>query len=132
MIETIALERSSNDAHSGRPLQPGAKDDVAMLKAAADPTRDLNAPRGIVYWSDMLFIGAAWLLRALLGSWLVRSQSVALVSGLVAIITTYRAWLVHSRAHSHQEGVGEGVSPCLEPCGRSSASRSQFSLRGRA
>ncbi len=105
MIETIALERSSNDAHSGRPLQPGAKDDVAMLKAAANLTRDLNVPRGIVYWSDML-LSALLGYCALFGAMMVRSQSVALVSGLVAILALYRAGsFIHELTHIKKGSV---------------------------
>ena len=50
-----------------------------MLKAAANLTRDLNAPRSSIYWADML--GSALLgYAALFAAMLVRSTWLALLA----------------------------------------------------
>jgi fatty acid desaturase len=67
MSETATLERTTDAASSRRP-PARAKDDAAMLKAAANLTRDLNVPKSAVYWADMLgsaVLGYAALLSAM-------------------------------------------------------------------
>ncbi|MBW0007353.1 MAG: fatty acid desaturase, partial [Sphingomonas sp.] len=53
MTNTATLDRA-NDAVSAQRAPVRAKDDAAMLKAAATLTRDLNAPKDAIYWTDML------------------------------------------------------------------------------
>ena len=73
-------------------------DDKAMLRAAADLTRDLNAPRAAVYWADMLFsaalgYAALFAAMALPGGW-------ALLAGAVAVLALYRAGsFIHELTH---------------------------------
>ena len=73
-------------------------DDKAMLRTAAELTRDLHAPRPIVYWTDMLAsaaLGYVALAGAILlpGAW-------ALVAGAVAVLALYRASLfIHEISH---------------------------------
>ena len=53
MTQTAIIERSTAAASAQREaLRP--KDDAAMLKAAANLTRDLNVPRSAIYWADMI------------------------------------------------------------------------------
>ena len=54
MTETATIERKRNRAAELQPAAARAKDDAAMLKAAASLTRDLNAPSEAIYWADML------------------------------------------------------------------------------
>ena len=53
MNHTATLERMASDPASAQKLTPRVKDDAAMLKAAANLTRDLNAPNSRIYWTDM-------------------------------------------------------------------------------
>ena len=54
MTDTATLERNRTDAASEPRRRARAKDDAAMLKAAANLTRDLNVPKSAIYWADML------------------------------------------------------------------------------
>jgi len=65
-------------------------DDRAMLKIAAEITRDLHAPRPFVYWADFLasaLLGYAALAVAITAG----SIGWAIAAGLVAILALYRA-----------------------------------------
>jgi len=74
-------------------------DDMVMLRTAAESTRDINAPRPAIYWSDML--GSAGLgFGALAVSILAASTALALVAGLVSILALYRALsFIHELTH---------------------------------
>lgn len=102
MNATKTLERPRAAAVTQR---RDAKDDAAMLKAAANLTRDLNAPNAVIYWTDLLgmaFIGYATLFGAMtLGpSWL------AVVSGLVSVLALYRAGsFIHELTHLKKGAV---------------------------
>jgi len=77
-------------------------DDKAMLKAAANLTRDLNVPDGRIYWADMLgsaLLGYAGLFTAMMAS----SALVAVIAGLVAVLALYRAGsFIHELTHIKQ------------------------------
>jgi fatty acid desaturase len=76
-----------------------------MLKAAANLTRDLNAPRPAIYWADMLFsalLGYAALAAAMVApvAWL------AVGIGIVAILALYRAGsFIHELTHIKKGAV---------------------------
>jgi len=79
-------------------------DDKAMLKAAANLTRDLNVPRPAIYWGDM--IGSALLGYAGLFTAIVASGWLALVAGMVAILALYRAGsFIHELTHIKQGAI---------------------------
>ncbi len=62
-----------------------------MLKAAANLTRDLNAPSAAIYWADMLgsaLLGYAALFAAMFAALDAGWRSLA---GLVAVLALYRA-----------------------------------------
>jgi fatty acid desaturase len=82
-----------------------AKDDAAMLKAAANLTRDLNVPNAGIYWVDML--GSALLgYAALVGAMLLRPTWFAVVSGLIAVLALYRAGsFIHELTHIKKGAV---------------------------
>ena len=75
------------------------KDDKAMLRAAADLTRQLNAPNKAIYWADMIgsaLIGYSALALAI-GTHIV---PLAITAGLVATLALYRAGLfIHEITH---------------------------------
>ncbi|MES2754798.1 MAG: fatty acid desaturase [Pseudomonadota bacterium] len=79
-------------------FDPRAADDKAMLRAAADLTRDLNGPRPVFYWLDLIAstgLGYAALAGAiLLGGWL------AVAGGVIAVLALYRAGsMIHEISH---------------------------------
>ena len=104
MSDTAILDRTP-DAASARRAPARGKDDAAMLKAAANLTRDLNVPSSAVYWADML--GSALLgYAALLGAMLAQPTWLAVVSGLVAVLALYRAGsFIHELTHIKKGAV---------------------------
>jgi fatty acid desaturase len=104
MSNTATLERS-NDAAPAQRAPAHAKDDAAMLKAAANLTRDLNVPSAGIYWADML--GSALLgYAALLGAIFLKSTWVPLASGAVAVLALYRAGsFIHELTHIKKGAV---------------------------
>ena len=98
MSNTATLERT-NAAASPQRASAREKDDAAMLKAAANLTRDLNVPKSAIYWTDML--GSALLgYAALFAAMFVRPTWLALGCGLVAILALYRAGsFIHELTH---------------------------------
>ena len=74
-------------------------DDKAMLRAAAELTRELNPPSPRIYWSDLL---ASVLLGygALAAAILVPQTGLAIVAGIVAVLALYRALsFIHELTH---------------------------------
>lgn len=79
-------------------------DDMAMLRAAVDLTRDISAARPEIFWPDMLLsaaVGYAGLAGAiLLSGWQ------AWACGLLAVFTLYRALLfIHELTHIHKTAL---------------------------
>ena len=74
-------------------------DDKAMLRAAAELTRDLVQPRRAIYWADML--GSAALgYAALAVAATVASVPLAVGAAAVAVLALYRALLfIHEVSH---------------------------------
>ena len=79
-------------------------DDRAMLKAAAELTRDLVQARPAIYWADMIgsaMLGYAALVAATLlpGGW-------AIAAGVVAVLALYRAMsFIHEVSHLRPQAV---------------------------
>jgi fatty acid desaturase len=105
MTDTATLRRERTEAASAPRLSARAKDDTAMLKAAANLTRDLNAPDARIYWADM--IGSALLGYATLaGAMVLRPRSLALASGLIAVVALFRAGsFIHELTHIKKGAV---------------------------
>jgi fatty acid desaturase len=105
MTDTVTLERNATDAASVQRAPARAKDDTAMLKAAANLTRDLNAPRSSIFWADML--GSALLgYAAFFIAMFVRPTSIAVVWGVIAILALYRAGsFIHELTHIKKGAV---------------------------
>ena len=103
MTKTATLERTS----AAEPQAPSAraKDDAAMLKAAAGLTRDLNLPKSSIYWADMLasaLLGYA----ALFGAMLLQPSWLAIGSGIIAVLALYRAGsFIHELTHIKKGAV---------------------------
>src|SRR4051812_20177370 len=105
MTDAMILERNATDAASARHAPPRGKDDAAMLKAAANLTRDLNAPSARIYWADML--GSASLgYAALFGTMVLRPTWLAILAALVGVLALYRAGsFIHELTHIKKGAV---------------------------
>src|SRR5690348_16017915 len=104
MTNAATLERSTAAA-SAQPASARPKDDAAMLKAAANLTRDLNAPNSKIYWADM--IGSAVLgYAALFAAMFAPPTWLAAGCGLVAVLALYRAGsFIHELTHIKKGAV---------------------------
>jgi fatty acid desaturase len=95
MAQTLSFERQP--AAPAAPVR--AADDAAMLKAAAQLTRDLNQPDARIYWADMLgsaAVGYAALLTAMFAA----SGIFAGIAAVVAVLGLYRAGsFIHELTH---------------------------------
>ncbi len=105
MENVITAERGGSAAPAAAPAKVRAAEDKAMLKAAADLTRDLNKPNPIIYWSDMIasaVIGYGALVAAILAP----SLGWALGAGLVSALALYRAEsFIHELTHIKHAAV---------------------------
>lgn len=73
-------------------------DDMAMLRTAAELTRDINAAKPVIYWADLL--GSALLGYATLAGAILLTGPLALLAGLVAVLALYRAGsFIHELTH---------------------------------
>jgi fatty acid desaturase len=74
-------------------------DDMAMLRTAAELSRDLHTPSPRHYWTDLLLsAGLGW--GALVAAILAPSVGLALVAGVVAALALYRAEMfIHEVSH---------------------------------
>ena len=95
-MNTITLERAATVA---RPARLSIADDKAMLKAAAELTRDLVKPRPGIYWADL--IGSAAVGYAALAVAVVAgSTALAVVAAIVAVLALYRGMsMIHELTH---------------------------------
>ena len=105
--KTATLRQTTAQDLGPAPVAAAARrgDDNAMLKAAANLTRDLNVPRAAIYWTDML--GSALVGYAGLFAAMTAAGWVALLAGFVAVLTLYRAGsFIHELTHIKQGAVG--------------------------
>ena len=104
MSNSVTFDRYSA---APAPLRPAlhAHDDKAMLKAAADLTRDLNRADARIYWADLL--GSALLGYAALATAILSSRTpIALLAGVVAVFALYRAGsFIHELTHLKPRAV---------------------------
>ena len=105
---SLAPKRATERPRSAT-ASPAAKaviaDDMAMLRAAVELTRDLNAAKPAVYWADMLAsaaLGYAGLFVAIAA----QSLALGLAAALVAILALYRAGsFIHEKTHIKHSAV---------------------------
>lgn len=81
------------------PQSAAPADDMRMIRAVAELTRDLNTPSKAIYWSD--FLGSALVGYAALAlAALTPSTPVMVAAVIVAVLTLYRASLfIHELTH---------------------------------
>lgn len=97
MTALLTLDRK---AAVSPPVDPRhAVEDMAMLRAAAELTRDLTVPRPITYWCD--FVASALTGYAgLFGAMTLASTGWAIASALVSVLALYRAGsFIHELTH---------------------------------
>lgn len=79
-------------------------DDMAMLRAAVELTRDISAARPDIYWPDML-VSAAVGYAGIAGAILLSGWA-AWASAAIAVFTLYRALLfIHELTHIHKNAL---------------------------
>ena len=100
-VMDTSLTFARNDAAAvtvARARPSSIADDKAMLRAAAELTRDLNPPKPGIYWTDLLVsagigYGALALALTLASPW-------AWLAGVVAVLALYRAGsFIHEVSH---------------------------------
>ena len=95
---TLARAPVSSDA-SARPARQRIADDKAMLRTAAELTRDLIAPRQAVYWADLI-ASAVVGYGALAVAVTVRGTGWVWVAAVVSALALYRALsFIHEVSH---------------------------------
>ncbi|MFM5955084.1 MAG: fatty acid desaturase family protein [Novosphingobium sp.] len=86
------------------PAKSAIPDDMAMLRAAVELTRDISTARPEIYWPDML--GSAAVGYAGLAGAILLSGWQAWACGIVAVFTLYRALLfIHELTHIHKTAL---------------------------
>jgi fatty acid desaturase len=104
-MSTITLDARAPVAGAATALK--AQDDKAMLRAAAELTRDLVQPRPGLYWADML--GSAVLGYAALVGTVTLPGFWAVAAGVVAVLALYRAMsFIHEVSHMKHTGAMRG------------------------
>ncbi len=103
MTKSLALKIDDAELEtapaSARIKLSGVPDDRAMLRAAAELTRDLHTPNKRIYWTDML-VSAGIGYAAFAATVLAPTWPLALVAGVVAVLALYRASLfIHEITH---------------------------------
>ena len=80
-------------------------DDMEMLRAAVELTRDISTARAAIYWPDML-LSAVVGYAALAGAIRAASWVVALGCAALAVLALYRALLfIHELTHIHRTSL---------------------------
>lgn len=104
-MDTITIDRRETIAAAAAAARLKIADDKAMLKAAAELTRDLNAPRPAMYWTDTI-LSAVIGYAALAGAILLPSVGLQVVSGVIAVLALYRAEsFIHELTHMKHSAV---------------------------
>lgn len=102
MTTTIALDRHDAAARPVALAEPRAMripDDKALLRTAAELSRDLHAPQPLIYWSDLI-ASAVVGYGALLAAMLSPSVGWAVVAAVIAMFALYRAVsFIHEVSH---------------------------------
>ena len=104
---SIAFSRADAPADVAPPLKPARiPDDVAMLRTAAELTRDINVAKPLIYWGDFLISALAG--YAGLAGAILLPGALALAAALVAVLGLYRAGsFIHEITHvRHRELPG--------------------------
>jgi fatty acid desaturase len=87
------------------PIKVRIADDMAMLRAASELTRDLTAPKPAIYWADFLasaLVGYVALFVAIFAG----STAIAIVAAIISVLALYRAGsFIHELTHIKHSAV---------------------------
>ncbi|WP_375273044.1 fatty acid desaturase family protein [Sphingomonas sp.] len=101
-MTSMTLDRAPAPAASVRARIP---DDKAMLRTAAELTRDLVKPNPMIYWVDLVassLVGYAALAVAVVAA----STAVMIVAGVVSMLALYRGMsMIHELTHMKHAGM---------------------------
>ena len=104
-VQNSLTPNAAGSAGQARRVHADIPDDMAMLRAARDLTKDIEKARPNIYWLDML-ISAGVGYAALAGAILSANTAVAMASGAVAVLALYRALLfIHELTHIHKNAL---------------------------
>ncbi len=104
MNSSITLDRAAATGGT-RPSPADILDDKAMLRAAADLTRQLSQPKPAIYWADLIGSAVAGY-GALVVAAVATSPVVAVVAGVVAVLGLYRAMsFIHEVSHMKHSAI---------------------------
>ena len=93
------------DKTKGTARGVGIPDDMTMLRAAVEQTRDISAAKGSIYWPDML-VSAALGYAGLAGAILLSETWQAVLAGVISALAFYRALLfIHELTHIHRDAL---------------------------
>ena len=95
------IQAASPAAYSGA----RDEDDKALLRAAAELTRDLGKAKARIYWPDML-CSAAVGYASLAGAILTKQSWLVVALGVISTLALYRALLfIHELTHLHRDAL---------------------------
>ena len=101
MTSTATLDRRAAGAWTGAQVRPPVErvaDDKALLRAAAELSRDLNTAKPAIYWADT--VASVLLGYAALAGAILLPTAWAVASGIVAVFALYRAGsFIHEVSH---------------------------------
>ena len=107
MDSSLAFARQSADAATpaARVARERIADDRAMLRTAAELTRDLLPHRPIVYWADLI-ASALVGYGALVAAVMLPSTGWAILAGVISVLALYRAGsFIHELTHFKPSAV---------------------------
>jgi fatty acid desaturase len=105
MERSLTLSRAPVAEAAGRAPRVRIADDKAMLRAAAEATRDLIAPRPGIYWADL--IGSVVVgYGALVAAVTVQGTGWVVLAAVVSALALYRALsFIHEISHMKHSAV---------------------------
>lgn len=93
------------DKAKGADRGAGIPDDMTMLRAAVEQTRDISVAKGSIYWPDML-VSAGIGYAGLAGAILYDITWQAVLAGVTSALAFYRALLfIHELTHMHRDAL---------------------------
>ncbi len=86
-------------AGANQPAKVRTPDDMVMIRTAAELTRDLNAPKPWVYWTDFLTSAAIGYAGLAVAVW-SNAAIIAVIGAIIAVLALYRAGsFIHELTH---------------------------------
>jgi fatty acid desaturase len=101
-MDTVDAALARDKTAAAKAARPAVPDDMAMLRAAAELTRDINTANKAIYWTD--FLGSALIgYVALFAAIMAPGNGMMLAAAVIAILALYRAGsFIHEITHIRQ------------------------------